>query len=69
MFSISTGVIACVSVSMLFHSFGMLGFMVNWLDIALPHACILSGISNAFGMSSGAIIPIVTGYIVTDQVE
>ena len=45
------------------------GFFVNHLDIAPPYAGILMGISNTVATLPGILSPLLTGFIVVNQVS
>lgn len=50
-------------------AFSMNGHAVNHLDIAPQYASVLMGISNTFGSMPGIISPLLTGFIVQNEVS
>lgn len=64
-----TFVIVCLTLGVGLGAFSLSGFAVNHLDIAPQHAAVLMGITNTFGTIPGIVSPLLTGLVVTSDVE
>ncbi|GFG28740.1 hypothetical protein Cfor_02987, partial [Coptotermes formosanus] len=63
------GAVACLSIAVGVGGFALAGFFVNHLDIAPQHAGVLMGLSNTVATLPGIVSPLVTGFIVQNEVR